>query len=951
MSRNQRVSRIATWMAVAAFSFTTLLPNLLAQDTRTVTEPVIPASCAVLQAQQAIVNGEPSSETLTDTVRIQAAMTACTAGQAVELAISGANNAFITGPLSIPAGVTLLVDGGVTLFGSRNPADYQSPTAGVETCGTVGTAGNGCLPLITAGAANAAIMGYGVIDGRGQDKLLVNGNIASYSWWDQAAAAQNVSGSQNNPIMVQAGAANFVIYKITFRNSAMFHVKWGGNITNKTGFTAWGVKIITPFSARNTDGIDPSGANISILNSSISDGDDNVAVSASSTAQNITVSNVNTYSGHGISIGSITKGGLTNMLVTNINQMGTAADKNAIGLRIKAQQSNGGLVQNVTYQNVCSANNRVGIYLGPYYSTAAGTSYPSFQNIVYRNIHIITEPLLTLQGYQNTAGTVVNPSSVTFDNVIVDTLATKDFTPAPQNLAITLGPGPVSPLLASISGTNIKYTGSVTQPNTAPYPCSAANFQYLVGELYASTAAATSLQSETLQAPTSVTLNAMLQPAMSQVTYTSPSGAGTNTGTPAPTSPVQFMEGTTVVGSGILGGNGTIASATLTGVLPGTHTYTALYQGDSTYTNPLNFGSVTVTVVGVPSQTALKVTGTLVYGSPTSLTATVTGTATTPTGSVQFFDGATSLGTVKLSGGTASLPITPVGGTHNYSANYLGDTTYALSSGSVTAATVITPASTTPSISPSSSAINPGGSTTLTVSVPGATGALVPTGTITVLDGTTTVASGSLVAGTVTLKVTLTTLGTHNLTVQFASSDINYANSSTTLSISVVPQFTLSLTSTSVSLKPNQIATPTLTVTPGGGFGGTVTVTCASPVSYVTCNTAPSSVSVSGSTAATVEVILTVSPVVSMQTAPGTKNLTWLAMLLPMGLLGLATRKRFSARTFTLMALLTLCLGAVFGCGNSSTAKLPPAGAQTVVVTATGGGIAPTASITVNVTN
>jgi hypothetical protein len=36
------------------------------QDTRTVTEPVFPASCSVLQAQLSIVSGEPSSETAFD---------------------------------------------------------------------------------------------------------------------------------------------------------------------------------------------------------------------------------------------------------------------------------------------------------------------------------------------------------------------------------------------------------------------------------------------------------------------------------------------------------------------------------------------------------------------------------------------------------------------------------------------------------------------------------------------------------------------------------------------------------------------------------------------------------------------------------------------------------------------------------------------------------------------
>jgi polygalacturonase len=163
------------------------------QDTRNVTEPVFPPACSTLQAQQAIANGEPSSETTFDTTRLQAALNSCTAGDAVELQTSGSNNAFLIQPITIPNGVTLLVDGGVTVYASRNPADYQVQLSGVETCGTVGTAGNGCNPLFNiaknATSSGAGIMGYGVIDGRGEDKLLVNGTPSANSWWDIAAQA------------------------------------------------------------------------------------------------------------------------------------------------------------------------------------------------------------------------------------------------------------------------------------------------------------------------------------------------------------------------------------------------------------------------------------------------------------------------------------------------------------------------------------------------------------------------------------------------------------------------------------------------------------------------------------------------------------------------------------------------------------------------------------------
>ena len=60
-----------------------------------------------------------------DTDRIQGALDKCTPGMAVELKPGSGNNAFLTGPLELRTGVTLLVDEGVTLFGSRDAAVYE----------------------------------------------------------------------------------------------------------------------------------------------------------------------------------------------------------------------------------------------------------------------------------------------------------------------------------------------------------------------------------------------------------------------------------------------------------------------------------------------------------------------------------------------------------------------------------------------------------------------------------------------------------------------------------------------------------------------------------------------------------------------------------------------------------------------------------------------------------
>ncbi len=76
-------------------------------------------------------------------------------------------------------------------------------------------------------------------------------------------------------------------------------------------------------------------------------------------------------------------------------------------------------------------------------------------------------------------------------------------------------------------------------------------------------------------------------------------------------------------------------------------------------------------------------------GTSVLLTATATGSGTTPTGTVTFYDGTTSLGTGTLSSGVATLSTTALTvGTHSITAAYAGTTTYAASTSSAVAVTV-----------------------------------------------------------------------------------------------------------------------------------------------------------------------------------------------------------------------------------------------------------------------
>ena len=347
------------------------------QDTRTVTEPHLPQACVVLRAQLHAEHGRlaDADEQRLDTARIQQAMDHCAPGHAVELKAEGANQVFLTGPLQLRTGVTLVVDADTVLAGSRDPRVYDlSP----GSCGVVNKKGHGCRPLILADhVTDSGVMGEGSVDGRGGAKLLGQ----RVTWWDLAHEAKLRDLNQSVPwMMILRHADNFTLYGITLRNSPGFHVA----VNNTNGFTAWGVKIMTPKTARNTDGIDPiSSQNVTITHCWIHAGDDDVAVKANGSGpmSHISVVHNHFFTGHGMSIGSETNGGVNHMLVSDLTIDG--ADN---GIRIKSDRSRGGLVTDIRYEDVCMRDVGHPLVFSPVYTTRAGNLLPEYRGIVLSDV-------------------------------------------------------------------------------------------------------------------------------------------------------------------------------------------------------------------------------------------------------------------------------------------------------------------------------------------------------------------------------------------------------------------------------------------------------------------------------------------------------------------------------------------------------------------------------------
>jgi polygalacturonase len=436
--------------------------GLAAQDTRTVTEPSLPPVCATLDAhlQTSGPSLAPADESRLDTARIQKALNKCAQGSGVLLRAHRGANAFLSGPLQLRPQVTLIIDKGVTLFASRDPALYAvSP----GSCGLVNNAPPGCRPIISVDhAAGAAIMGDGVIDGRGGEKMLGS----KFSWWDLAEQARAGGRQQVPRIVVADYSDNFTLYRITLKNSPNFHVVFNhGN-----GFTVWGLKIDTPQRlARNTDGVDPGqgSKNITITHSFIRTGDDNIAIKGGPPGlANMTVSHNHFYWGHGMSIGSETDGGVSKIRVFDLSLDGPDN-----GIRIKSNGSRGGLTQDVIYDDVCIRNSPNPITLDTGY-TAAGTlkgnSPPTMRDILLHNVRIAGGGKFSFNGYDND-----HRIAVTLDGVqITDSAA---YTYSLHHADIRLGPAPTNLQLpagedSTVQGTPAQATPPSCDGKFIPFP-------------------------------------------------------------------------------------------------------------------------------------------------------------------------------------------------------------------------------------------------------------------------------------------------------------------------------------------------------------------------------------------------------------------------------------------------------------------------------------------------
>jgi hypothetical protein len=288
-------------------------------------------------------------------------------------------------------------------------------------------------------------------------------------------------------------------------------------------------------------------------------------------------------------------------------------------------------------------------------------------------------------------------------------------------------------------------------------------------------------------------------------------GAGTATGT------VEFFNGTVSLGQTALTvvEGKAMASLSTTALAVGSHAIAATYAGDGNFegsaspslAQSVNRASTSTVLASSPNPSG--------FGEAVTVTANVSVVAPgagTMTGAVEFFDGATSLGTVPListaSGATASLTMSGLtSGSHTLSARYAGDGNFAGSDLSPVAHTVkALTASTITSLAAGPNPAALGAVVTLSASVRLMLGTSTPTGNVEFFDGPQSLGTAPLINGRATLMTNALAVGNHSLTAHYVGDGTLSGSTSAPAAVSIYSGVKPATTTTTLVAMPNPSA-------------------------------------------------------------------------------------------------------------------------------------------------
>ncbi len=380
-----------------------------------------------------------------------------------------------------------------------------------------------------------------------------------------------------------------------------------------------------------------------------------------------------------------------------------------------------------------------------------------------------------------TISSTPNPSllnqSVTFT---INSTASDNTHPGPITLTDTSTNTTLGSLTPDTSG-NASYATSTLTPGNHTITAT-----YAGSSTYE--AATASLVQAVDYLPTALLFTSAPNPSATGQAVTFSATVETQYGTP--TGSITFTDGTTTLATvALVNASATWTTSTLSA---GQHIITATYPPNNTWNGSQQ--SITQIVNGLPTSTTITAAPNPAYAFQSiALTAHVTTTATgTPTGTVTFYDGATTIATASLATNgiaTSAVSFPAASATpHQLTAMYNGDTSFNPSTSAAFPETIQFNPSTTFISTMVPNPVNSMGNATLSAVVSSSTSpGHIPTGTISFSSGGIPLGSGTLANGTVSVPIIAPAPGSYPVIASYSGDTAFFPGASPSQTLIVIP--------------------------------------------------------------------------------------------------------------------------------------------------------------------
>ncbi|HEY3762382.1 MAG TPA: glycoside hydrolase family 28 protein [Verrucomicrobiae bacterium] len=352
-----------------------------------------------------------------DTASINRAIDACNAANGGMVYLPPGT--YLSGTVFLKSNVTLYLEAGATLLGSKNIADYASQAGPPQN----GDAGPKHL-IFARDAENVGLAGPGCIDGQGSAFWIPSGRVAPKpeDLWKDLVSRNWKHLPRPSPMLEFYNCKNLHIEDVRIQNAPGWTMR---PIVCDNVFIR-GITIKNPIDGLNTDGIDVTCCrNVLISDCLIDTGDDTICLKSENPygevrlSKNITITNC-ILSGccQGLKFGSATAGGFENITFSNSVIFN---DDTPLNTRMMAgialEMVDGGWVEGLLISNIRMQRIRTPIFIRLGNRTPHPDGKPgSLRGVMIENVHatgsILTSSITGLPGF--------NVEDVTLSNIRID---------------------------------------------------------------------------------------------------------------------------------------------------------------------------------------------------------------------------------------------------------------------------------------------------------------------------------------------------------------------------------------------------------------------------------------------------------------------------------------------------------------------------------------------------